>query len=186
MAHAADPNPYTAPGEELIALEDVGPAKTCDYAGFWLRVAAHLLDHLLLAVALLAAFVLLGVVLGIAMVAAGQTAQPPVPAEQLQIRFLTGVLTLLTYLALAIAYLAYFVLMESSSRQATLGKIALGLKVTNIDGLRISPEQAAGRTLGRLVTNLTCLLGYVMVAFTARKQTLHDMMADTVVVKSRP
>jgi len=82
--------------------------------------------------------------------------------------------------------IAYFVGFESSAYQATPGKMALGLIVTDTDGRRISPMRAVGRYFAKILSGLILLIGFIMVAFTERKQGLHDMIASTLVVKGRP
>jgi uncharacterized RDD family membrane protein YckC len=77
----------------------------------------------------------------------------------------------------------YFTLSESSARQATLGKKALGLIVTDESGHRISFGRANGRYFGKIISGLLVCIGYLMVAFTDRKQGLHDIMAGTLVLK---
>jgi uncharacterized RDD family membrane protein YckC len=77
----------------------------------------------------------------------------------------------------------YYALMESSSNQASLGKMALGLKVTDLNGNRISFGRATGRYFGRLLSGLILGVGFLMIAFTEKKQGLHDMIAETLVVK---
>jgi uncharacterized RDD family membrane protein YckC len=76
----------------------------------------------------------------------------------------------------------YFAGMESSSRQATLGKSVLGIYVTDIDGNRISFLRATGRYFAKILSGLILGIGYIMAAFTARKQALHDMIASTLVL----
>ena len=88
-----------------------------------------------------------------------------------------------TLLAIAAAWL-YHALMQSSSRQATLGKMALGVKVTNVEGERISFLRATGRYFATLLSTLLLMIGYLMAAFTQRKQALHDMIAGTLVVRA--
>ncbi|RYZ22402.1 MAG: RDD family protein [Chitinophagaceae bacterium] len=78
----------------------------------------------------------------------------------------------------------YFALMESSERGATLGKMALGLRVTTLDGGRITFLQGVGRYLGKILSSLILLIGYLMMLWDDRKQTLHDKMAGTLVVKA--
>ena len=80
----------------------------------------------------------------------------------------------------------YFALMESSSKQGTLGKIALGIKVTDLSGNAISFGRATARHFGKLLSTIILLAGYLMVAFTAKKQGLHDMIAGCLVVNKRP
>jgi len=72
--------------------------------------------------------------------------------------------------------------MESSSRQATLGKMALGIVVTDMDGKRISFGRAVGRNLGKIISQIILLIGYFMIAFTQKKQGLHDIIANCLVV----
>lgn len=88
-------------------------------------------------------------------------------------------LGILTYLA---GRWLYFALMESSPSQATLGKRAMGLSVTNGNGQRISFGQASGRYFGGAVSTITLYIGYFLAGWTVRKQALHDLMADTFVV----
>ena len=75
--------------------------------------------------------------------------------------------------------------MESSSRQATLGKMALGLKVSDLKGNRISFARASGRHFAKIVSGMILLIGYIMAGFTNRKQALHDMIAETLVLRVR-
>jgi uncharacterized RDD family membrane protein YckC len=79
----------------------------------------------------------------------------------------------------------YFALMESSSRQATLGKMALGIVVTDMDGKRISFGRAVGRNLGKIISSIILLIGYFMIAFTQKKQGLHDIVTKCLVVVKR-
>ncbi len=76
----------------------------------------------------------------------------------------------------------YFAGMESSERQATLGKSAMGIVVTDVSGQRISFLRATGRYFAKILSALILLIGYIMAAFTARKQGLHDMLASTLVL----
>jgi uncharacterized RDD family membrane protein YckC len=87
----------------------------------------------------------------------------------------------------AVAFLtpiAYFALLESSASQATFGKAALSLKVVDLGGRRISFARALGRYLGKIPSSLF-FVGFLMAAFTERKQALHDKMAGTLVVRRR-
>ena len=77
----------------------------------------------------------------------------------------------------------YFSLMESSKSQATVGKIALGLKVTDADGNKLDFGKALLRNLGKIVSSMILGIGYIMAGFTEKKQALHDMIASTLVVK---
>src|SRR6185503_12528829 len=76
----------------------------------------------------------------------------------------------------------YQTLMESSKLQATLGKMALGLRVTDLDGNRISWGRANARYFASILSMMTLYIGYIMAAFTQKKQALHDMVAGTLVL----
>ena len=77
----------------------------------------------------------------------------------------------------------YFTFMESSKYQATIGKIALGLIVTDINGGKLDFSKAFIRNICKIISNVTMLIGYIMAGFTEKKQALHDMIASTLVVK---
>ena len=88
-------------------------------------------------------------------------------------------------LALMIVGWLYFALMESSVNQATLGKMALGIKVTDLDGNRISFGRATGRYFGKIVSGMILYIGFIMAGFTEKKQALHDIMASCLVVNKQ-
>jgi len=75
----------------------------------------------------------------------------------------------------------YEAFMESSSYQATLGKMIFGMKVTDLNGNRISFERATGRHFAKWLSGMILCIGYIMVGFTDRKQGLHDLLAGTLV-----
>ena len=76
----------------------------------------------------------------------------------------------------------YYALMESSKHQGTLGKLALGIKVTDMDGQPISFGRASGRHFAKIISSIILGIGFLMVAFTEKKQGLHDIMASCLVV----
>lgn len=77
----------------------------------------------------------------------------------------------------------YEALMTSSSKQATLGKMALSLKVTDKEGRRLSFLHATGRHFAKMINGFTLNIGYIIAGFTDRKQGLHDMIVGTYVIK---
>jgi len=85
-------------------------------------------------------------------------------------------------LVLAVAEWLYFALMESSNRMATLGKMAIGIKVTDLNGNRVSFGRATGRYFARILSGMILMIGYIMAGFTQKKQALHDTMASCLVV----
>ena len=119
------------------------------YAGFWKRVAALLIDSVVISAA-------------------------------------TGILTAVTF---GMAWFSIFLLpwvyeaiMLSSEKQATVGKMVLGIVVTDVNGGRITFARATGRHFAKWLSALILGIGFLMVAFTEKKQALHDMIADTLVV----
>jgi len=91
----------------------------------------------------------------------------------------------LIFLIIMVVPWLYWALMESSSHQATLGKMALGLNVTDLKGERLSFGRATGRYFGKFVSELILYIGFMMAGWTAKKQALHDIMAGTLVVKKQ-
>jgi uncharacterized RDD family membrane protein YckC len=77
----------------------------------------------------------------------------------------------------------YYALLESSPHQASLGKMALGLIVTDLEGNRIGFGRATGRFFAKFLSALTLGIGYMMAGWTERKQALHDMIAGTRVMR---
>ena len=139
------------------------------YAGFWWRFLAYLIDSLISC----AIFFPLGIIIGLVMVASGLDPN----SEDLPFVRLSS-----NGLSIAAGWL-YFSLCESSSWQGTIGKKVLGLRVTDLDGNRISFSKATGRYFGKILSALILCIGFVMIAFTDRKQGLHDMLAGTLVVR---
>ena len=79
----------------------------------------------------------------------------------------------------------YYALMECASRQGTVGKMALGIKVTDLYGRPITFARATGRYFGKFISAIIFLVGYLMVALSPKKQGLHDMIAGCLVVNRR-
>lgn len=77
----------------------------------------------------------------------------------------------------------YFAGLESSPLQATIGKLALGLCVVNVEGKRISFGIASGRFFGKILSGFFLYIGYIMAAFTDKKQALHDQMSNCLVLE---
>lgn len=82
-----------------------------------------------------------------------------------------------------IIYILYFAVFEGSWRQATPGKMLMGIFVTDLGGKRISHRRALGRSLGRIFSMIICFIGFLVALFTARSQALHDLLADTLVLE---
>lgn len=92
---------------------------------------------------------------------------------------LAGATALLT----SVIAILYWTLMESSKYQATVGKMALGLKVTDLDGNSLDFVKSLVRNVCKIISGMILAIGYIMAGFTEKKQGLHDMIAGTLVVK---
>ena len=156
------------PQPPLSSDGDVTPT----YAGFWVRFGAVVIDTVVLGLA--------GVILAIITVIAIVLVSPDTFLDTL----LSPVFAILSQIVMNILSAAYFVFMHSSSKQATLGKMAMGLKVTDLDGEQIGVGKSFLRAIGTFVSAALLMIGYLMVAFTERKQGLHDKIAGTLVVRS--
>jgi len=77
----------------------------------------------------------------------------------------------------------YYAGLESSPLQATIGKLAVGLYVTDNNGERISFGRATARYFSKIISNLTLLIGYCLAGWTSKKQALHDMISGCLVLK---
>jgi uncharacterized RDD family membrane protein YckC len=130
-----------------------------DYAGFWARALAFLLDAVIVTV----------IVVPILVLGLGVT---EIPSE--------NSLELLAFLASAMAVIAFW-----RAFGATPGKIALGLKIVDAaSGARPSLGRLALRFLGYFVSAFPLYLGFLWAAFDRRKQGWHDKIARTIVINS--
>jgi uncharacterized RDD family membrane protein YckC len=90
---------------------------------------------------------------------------------------------LVLLIAIGVSWL-YAAGLECSRWQATVGKLWMGLKVTDAAGERLSFPRATGRYLAKYLSALPCFLGFIMALFSSRGRALHDRLADTRVIKS--
>jgi uncharacterized RDD family membrane protein YckC len=125
------------------------------YAGFWVRTGAYIIDAILLGV--------VDYILDLAL-----------SLQQVQS---TGISLVMG--------LVYFGIMESSERQATLGKMAVGIKVGNASGEQISITNALGRYLSKIISGLVLFIGFMMAGWDEKHQALHDKIANTYVFYGR-
>ncbi|MDX2231478.1 MAG: RDD family protein [Leptolyngbyaceae cyanobacterium bins.349] len=77
----------------------------------------------------------------------------------------------------------YYAVLESSPYQATFGKQTVGIRVTDLHGERLSFSRATGRHFAKWLSIMSFFIGFIMAAFTKKRQALHDLLAGTVVVK---
>lgn len=125
------------------------------YAGFWIRVCAFVIDYF-------AFWLVIGILTPL--------------LRKSPSGFLTG------GLGTGILYAIYKIMMESSDHQATVGKMLVGIKVTDNDGRKITSGRAAVRFFAKFVSWITLCIGFAMAGFMPRKRALHDVIAETLVV----
>lgn len=130
------------------------------YAGFWKRVVASLIDIFI---------VFIPTTLIISPLISS------IPPEQVQ-----GIINTIGFM---VGWL-YFASMESSEQQATLGKSILGIKVTDSKGEKVGFGRATGRHFGKILSGIILMIGYIMAAFTNKKQALHDKISGCLVINS--
>ncbi len=147
-----------------------------DYGGFLLRLVAYIIDSLIFAVAY---FILAALFMG-PKIAKYADFDGDASPEEIMTMFNDFIIL---PLLLAVLQWLYFALMESSANQATLGKMAVGIKVTDLNGDPISFMKATGRHFAKIISGLIMLIGYIMVIFTEKRQGLHDILAGALVLK---
>ncbi len=153
------------------------PANT-DYAGFWRRFWGLTLDRIILGVLLLP----VGLALGLNVLWPFASHGDMGPEWFSQVFF--GSLSM--WLVRTFAEWVYFAVFHSSSRQATPGQMLLGIHVSGLDGRRIGLGRASARYFASWLSAVTLCIGFIVGAFTERRQTLHDMIASTLVLRGRP
>ena len=162
---ASVPNSTSAPPPPPVwDARPAGATAQVAYGGFWIRFVAYLIDAILLSVV----YGVVATVLGVDLMSPDFVNYAP---EANLISLLVGWL--------------YFALLESSERGATVGKMAMGLRVVSNDGQRISFLNATGRYFAKIISAIILCIGFIMIGFTERKRGLHDMLASTLVIKVR-
>tara|TARA_B100000945_G_C19980924_1_gene412080 strand:+ start:67 stop:516 length:450 start_codon:yes stop_codon:yes gene_type:complete len=139
-----------------------------EYAGFWKRVAAALIDSLVM----LIPSMILGFIIGFVMA----LNDPYVTDYELEI--VINIMSVVTWWL-------YSAVFESSNFMATPGKMALGIVVTDYQNQKISFAQASGRHFGKIISGIIIGIGFIMAAFTEKKQGLHDIMSGTLIVNKK-
>lgn len=148
-----------------------------DYAGFWLRVVAFVIDSIVLSVLYLLVIIpLYDSLLPPPAIDPDSPMQAPTFFEQV-------LRPDVSQLVLIVVSIMYYAIMEASRHQASLGKLALELKVTDTDGGRLSLSKSVLRNASKLLSASLLLVGYLVAAFTRRKQALHDLIAGAFVLK---
>lgn len=134
------------------------------YGGFWRRFCAFWIDGILLWLA-------------------GSLLQVGMGVDLFERDFTDPRMVFSSFLSMLMGWL-YCALFESSARQATLGQMVIGIKVTDLQLRRVSFARATGRHFGQILSAVILLMGFVMIAFTEKKQGLHDMLAGCLVIRA--
>ncbi|MDP3112779.1 MAG: RDD family protein [Thermodesulfovibrionales bacterium] len=140
------------------------PNEKMSYAGFWKRLAAFIIDLVIIMIGSVAT----GIILAFFETVKGNTDSRVLNSAGNA----SGIL---------FAWL-YYAAMESSSKQGTLGKMVLGIKVVDLEGSKIDFGKATTRYFGKFVSTIIFSIGFIMIAFTQKKQGLHDIMAKCLVL----
>ncbi len=171
----AESTPYAPPQARVQERNEYVAGGPVVYAGFWKRVAANIIDSFVTAVLSWIVQIPLLLFMGIGLGSLGSGADP----------FSSGasIAVMAFYYLISIAIpLLYFSWMHSSSLQASVGKLAVGIKLVRGDGHPITFWRAFGRYWAMMLSYLILFVGVIMAAFTDRKQALHDMICDTLVI----
>ena len=174
----------TYPTASQTASPVVYAQPSVQYAGFWLRVVAYLIDSIILGLGFMALFIPFAIMTGLTAVLGNihPGDDPRDVGAVLGGAFFLGLFTI-ACLGFLGAWL-YHAKMESSSWQATLGKKALNLRVTDLNGAQVSFNRATGRHFAKLITGLIPLgVGFMLAGLTERRQALHDMIAGCLVLR---
>lgn len=174
--------PMAPPLPQRAAM--TAPEAAADYAGFWQRFGAWVIDLIVLIVPSAIAFYAFG---GLdAYKHFLEQVQGGADMATAMREYALGAQS--SSVATVVIGFVYYALFEGSKWQATPGKLALRLRVTDIDGQRLSLGRAAARNAVRLTNMIIWLIPlvcYLAVAWTQRKQGLHDLVAGTLVLNGR-
>ena len=155
-----------------------------NYAGFWLRFVAVIIDGIIISILQSVVIMPIFAMLGVGFATTSGFDMNSISEEDaigMIAAFMAAASAALT-ISFVIQTL-YFTLMESSKYQATVGKMALGLKVTDMNGNQLDFVKALLRQLGKIISGMIMMIGYIMAGVTEKKQALHDMLAGALVVK---
>ena len=145
------------------------PCSSTRYSGFWIRVAAYVIDQVILTIVTLPVSLWFNIKL-----------QQALQGGQFDWQTIVQYLGLSTAWSITATVLYGWLFIGRYA--ATPGKMLVKLKVVTGDGGRVSYQRALARAGGRIVSDLTCMIGYLMPLFDEQKRALHDRMCDTRVI----
>jgi len=172
-----------AGGTAVPAYPGYAVVPRVEYAGFWLRFLAYIIDIDNVVIGTAAVMILIPLIFLTGLGAFLSKIFADQDIDDMGAFMLVGIVFLLETISLVVTWL-YHAWMESSEWQATVGKRVLGLVVTDAAGQRISFGRATARHFSKIITNMVPLaIGYIMAGFTEKKQALHDMIAGCLVLR---
>lgn len=155
--------------EENTQFEKNNDLEHVHYAGFWIRVLANTIDSFIIFIPMF----LVNLLIGLSTIPFADNSNP----DSMSMSYL-----LITMILDYAIYILYYGFMTSSSNQGTLGKMAVGIKVTDVNGNKLTLGHSIGRFFAFLLSSMTFYIGFIMVGLTDKKKGLHDYMANTYVV----
>jgi uncharacterized RDD family membrane protein YckC len=155
--------------------------KPVEYAGFWWRFLAHIIDSIVISFVSWIFILPILAIFGISLYSLKQSGFDTDDPMMFMGPFMMAIMTMV-FISTLIKWL-YFAIMESSRHQGTVGKLVLKIKVTDTSGQRVSFARATGRYFGKILSGMIIMIGYIMAGFTERKQALHDILANCYVIK---
>lgn len=180
---ATPPPPPPRPEQPFMGITEDAVAP--EYAGFWLRFGAWVIDYIIITIP----STMIAFAMGFQHAIAALFRDMETDRAAAMTAYIEAVRPV-TYVVLLLGF-AYYVFFEASKWQATPGKMAVGIRVTDTAGQRLTVGRAAGRNLIRLANAVPGIGGflpmvfYVTAAFSQRKQGIHDMLASTYVLTGR-
>ena len=184
VARATAPPAYVGGSSHAPYADPAGlvVSRGFSYGGFWLRLVASLIDGVIMGLAGGVLFVPLFILSGVGAQMGGLAQRHGQPDPALLVGFI-GMILVFAAISLLIQWL-YHAYLESGEKQATWGKQALGLYVTDLMGNPVTFGRSSGRFFAKIITGMIPLgIGYIMAGFTERKQALHDMIASCLVLR---
>ena len=154
-----------------------------NYAGFWMRFLALIIDGIIIGVVRWIIILPILASMGMGMASEIQSLDADDPSTALPILGTIMAFAGISALISTVIWIVYYTLMETSKYQGTVGKIALGLIVTDANGNKLDFSKALIRNICKIISSMILCIGYIMAGFTEKKQGLHDLIAGTLVVK---
>jgi uncharacterized RDD family membrane protein YckC len=155
-----------------------------NYAGFWMRFVAFIIDYIIISILQSVVIMPILATLGFSVVSINGFDFDSMSDQDTWAMIMAFIAA--ASFAMTVSFVIqtlYFSFMESSKHQATLGKMALGIKVTDMNGDKLDFPKALLRQLGKVLSSMIFLIGYILAGLTEKKQALHDIIVGALVVR---